>query len=139
VWCNTGPEPSYRLTDAQRAGLEDTIQAAAYLAVHHRTGSRYSDTSTAANKQKERDLDTSLLKLCIALMDDELYSSIYEFIIVFFFAVLGLQRTETADGQEQIHFHHASTYTPNLSAFIKLAQLLVIQGSVLAVELGEAL
>jgi hypothetical protein len=25
VWCNTGPELSYRLTDAQKTSLEDTI------------------------------------------------------------------------------------------------------------------
>jgi len=72
-------------------------------------------------------------------MDHALYGSIYESIIVVFFAVLGLKRTETSDGQEQIHFHYASTYTPNLSAFIKLAHLLVIQRSVLAVEWGETL
>lgn len=34
MWYNTGPELSYRLTDAQKSSLEDTIQAAAELAVH---------------------------------------------------------------------------------------------------------
>jgi hypothetical protein len=38
----------------------------------------------AASKQYERDLDANLLKLCIALMDHALYSSIYESIIVAF-------------------------------------------------------
>ncbi len=138
AWCNTGPELSYQLTDAQKTSLEDTIQAATELAVYHRTGPKCSDASKATSKQHERDLDASLLKLCVALMDHALYGSIYESIIVVF-AVLGLKRTETSDGQEQIHFHHAGTYTPNLSAFIKLAQLLVIQRSVLAVEWGETL
>lgn len=82
--------------------------------------------STAAQIQA---LDKATLLLCIALLDHALYKDIYDSIIVGFFAVLGIRK----DGC----FSEATNYTLHLSAFIKIAQLLVIQRSILAVELDE--
>jgi hypothetical protein len=73
-------------------------------------------------------LDKSTLLLCIALLDHALYKEIYDSIIVGFFAVLGIGK----DGC----FVVPTNYTSHLSAFVKIAQLLVIQCAVLAVELG---
>lgn len=75
-------------------------------------------------------LDQATLLLCIALLDHALYKDIYDSVIVGFLAVLGIRK----DGC----FSEATNYTSYLSAFIKMAQLLVIQRSVLAVELDEA-
>lgn len=74
-------------------------------------------------------LDHATLLLCIALLDHALYKDIYDSVIVRFFAVLGIRK----DGC----FSEAVNYTTHLSAFIKIAQLLVIQRSVLAVKLDE--
>jgi hypothetical protein len=74
-------------------------------------------------------LDEATLLLCIALLNHALYKDIYDSVIVGFLAVLGIRN----DGC----FSEATNYTSHLSAFIKIAQLLVIQRSVLAVELDE--
>jgi hypothetical protein len=50
VWCKIGPELSYRLIDAQKNSLENTIQAAAKLVVHYKTRPKCLDTSTITNK-----------------------------------------------------------------------------------------
>ncbi|KFY28076.1 hypothetical protein V491_00648 [Pseudogymnoascus sp. VKM F-3775] len=75
-------------------------------------------------------LDQATLLLCVALLDHALYKDIYDSVVVGFLAVLGIRK----DGC----FSEATNYTSYLSAFIRMAQLLVIQRSVLAVELDEA-
>jgi hypothetical protein len=67
--------------------------------------------------------------LCIALLDHPLHGKIYESIVVCFLAVLGIS--------PQGSYHEATTYTPSLSAFVKLSQLLVVQRAVLAVDEDE--
>lgn len=76
-------------------------------------------------------LDKACLDLCIALLDHHLPGNIYESAIVGFLAVLGV---DEANGS----FFEAPSYTPKLSAFIKIAQLLVLQKAVYAVEDGLA-
>jgi hypothetical protein len=55
---------------------------------------------------------------------------IYDSVIVGFIAVLGVDK-------EQDGFQDASTFTPHLSAIVKVAQLLVLQQAVVAAEAGE--
>jgi hypothetical protein len=69
------------------------------------------------------------LLLCIALLDHQLHGNIYDSIIVGFLAVLGIK----AKGS----YHEALAYTTHLSAFVKMAQLLVVQRAVVAVEEDE--
>jgi hypothetical protein len=74
-------------------------------------------------------LDEATLLLCIALLDHALYKDIYDSVIVSSLAALGIGK----DGC----FVEATIYTSHVSAFIKVAQLLVIQRSVVAVERDE--
>ena len=55
---------------------------------------------------------------------------IYDSAIVGFIAVLGVDK-------EQEGFQDAPTFTPHLSAIVKIAQLLVLQQAVVAAEAGE--
>ena len=67
--------------------------------------------------------------LGIALLDHQLHGNIYDSVVVGFLAVLGIN--------SQGACHEATTYTPSLSAFVKLSQLLVVQRAVIAVETDE--
>jgi hypothetical protein len=62
-----------------------------------------------------------------------LFDTIYDSIIVVFMAVLGIRDPVLSNAT----FCDSLYYTPYLSAFIKIAQLLVIQRAVLAVDRGE--
>jgi hypothetical protein len=74
-------------------------------------------------------LDEACLLFCITLLDHALLGNIYDSVIVGFLAVLGIN--------SQGAYHNPPTYTSSLSAFVKVAQLLVVQRSVLAVEKDE--
>ncbi len=67
--------------------------------------------------------------MCISLLDHILHGYIYDSIIVGFLAVLGINHNGG--------YHDPIAYTSHLSAFIKMAQLLVIKRAQLAVEKGE--
>ncbi|KFZ07677.1 hypothetical protein V502_09852, partial [Pseudogymnoascus sp. VKM F-4520 (FW-2644)] len=75
-------------------------------------------------------LDQACLQFCITLLDHCLMGKIYDSIVLGFIAVLGIN--EGRDG-----FHNACNFTSKLSAFIKMAQLLVLQRAVVAAECGE--
>jgi hypothetical protein len=78
-----------------------------------------------------RALDRATLLLCIALLDHPLRGSVFESPIVVFLAVLGI------DEKNAGAFHSAATYSPVLSKFIKISQMLVIQRAVMAAEDGD--
>jgi hypothetical protein len=63
---------------------------------------------------------------------------IYNSIVVVFIAALGI-REPGLPGDQNATFSDSLHYTPYLSAFIKIAQLLVIQRAVLVVDRGEVL
>jgi len=65
-----------------------------------------------------------------------LFDTIYDSIVVVFMAVLGI-RDPGLSVNQSVTFSDSLHYTPYLSAFIKIAQLLVIQRAVLAVDRGE--
>jgi hypothetical protein len=75
-------------------------------------------------------LDQRLLELCISLLDHCLRGDIYNSVVVAFLAVLGIN-------PQNNRFHDAAYYTTKLSAFIKMAQLLVLQQAVVAAEQGK--
>ncbi|KFY89491.1 hypothetical protein V500_05648 [Pseudogymnoascus sp. VKM F-4518 (FW-2643)] len=75
-------------------------------------------------------LDQACLQFCITLLDHCLMGKIYDSIVLGFIAVLSIN--EGRDG-----FHNACNFTSKLSAFIKMAQLLVLQRAVVAAECGE--
>jgi hypothetical protein len=101
--------------------------------------SNQSEEVEAITREEENDisldalypsLDQACLQFCITLLDHCLMGKIYDSIVLGFIAVLGIN--EGRDG-----FHDACNFTSKLSAFIKMAQLLVLQRAVVAAECGE--
>jgi hypothetical protein len=77
------------------------------------------------------ELDRSCLLLCISLLDHTLRGDHFESVVLSFLAVLGID--EKPDGV----FRSPMSYSPDLSKFIKIAQMLVIQRAVCAANEGE--
>jgi hypothetical protein len=78
-----------------------------------------------------RDLDRACLLLCIALLDHTIQGDHFESVVLSFLAVLGID--ENPGGV----FRGPLSYSSDLSKFIKMAQMLVVQRSVVAAEEGE--
>jgi hypothetical protein len=74
-------------------------------------------------------VDRACLSLYITLLDYTLKGDLFESAIVGFLAVLGV------DFNKELLIK-AYSYTPFLSAFVKVSQMLVVQSAVLAVENG---
>ncbi|KAM0716822.1 hypothetical protein Q7P37_007625 [Cladosporium fusiforme] len=77
----------------------------------------------------ERTLDGLCLDFCISLLDHDLRGDLFESVVVGFLAVLGIDK-------EKGVFREPWDYTPLLSGFIKIGQLLVIEKAVKAAEAG---
>jgi hypothetical protein len=77
-----------------------------------------------------RSFDQACLQFYITLLDHRLLVKIYDSGVIGFIAVLGIN--EGGDG-----FHDACNFTSKLSAFVKMAQLLVLQRAVVAAECRE--
>ena len=105
----------HRLNSRQTALLDSLLA----LANKHAAGN---DSATDL-------LDRLCLDFCLSLLDHRLTGDIFESVIVGFLAVWGI---DEANGV----FHEAPNYTPKLSAFIKIAQLLVLQKAVYMAEDG---
>jgi hypothetical protein len=76
-------------------------------------------------------LDRACLQLCIALLDHTLKGDHFESVVLSFLAVLGID--ENPGGV----FRGPISHSPDLSKFIKMAQMLVVQRSVFAAEDSE--
>jgi hypothetical protein len=125
VWKRHTPVLHCVLTPAQSTALENVLQAVASFSRH-----REGDLSSAATETKLRiDVNKACLLFCIRLLDHQLHGNIYDSPVVGFLAVLGIN--------PQGSYREATTYTTSLSAFVKIAQLLVVQRVVLAVEEDE--
>ncbi|KFY19400.1 hypothetical protein V493_07975 [Pseudogymnoascus sp. VKM F-4281 (FW-2241)] len=70
------------------------------------------------------------LRFCVTLLDHCLVGKVYDSIVLGFLAVLGINEPSGC-------FHDACHYTSYLSAFVKIAQLLVVQRAVLAADSSE--
>jgi hypothetical protein len=114
VWQQQQPSLHCCLTAAQTVALSSVVERAAEV-IQQREDGDIGQESAAAQMAA---LDQATLLLCIALLDHALYKDIYDSVIVGFLAVLGIKK----DGC----FSEATNYTSYLSAFIKMAQLLVI-------------
>ena len=84
-----------------------------------------------AEGEAVRDLDRACLLLCIALLDHPLQGDHFESVVLTFLAVLGID--ESPGGV----FCGPLSYSPDLSKFLKMVQMLVVQGSIVAAEEGE--
>jgi hypothetical protein len=74
-------------------------------------------------------IDRNCLQFCVSLLDHDLKASIFESSILGFLAVLGIDEVKGI-------LREAYHYTPMLSGFIKISQLLVIQLAVHDAEAG---
>jgi hypothetical protein len=129
-------ELSHRLTPRQLTLLDQLFEHAHGLLqwqnderdVQHADHER-SDHEETYTQVLDR-LDDLCLRFCISLLDHVLRGDLFESVVVRFFAAKGIN-------EDKKILKEAYDFTPTLSAFIKVAQMLVIQRSVQAAEDGE--
>jgi hypothetical protein len=114
-------------TDGQSSALDTLLSTARALLDKEQNnhGKSFLTSDELQNK-----LDRSCLDFCISLLDHSLKGNIYDSIVVGFLAVIGID-------QENNCFREPINYTSQLSAFAKMAQMLVIQRAVVGAELKE--
>jgi hypothetical protein len=93
---------------------------------HNKLFEEIDGTKTSATVKEQK----RCLNLCIALLDQKLYSKFTESIIVGFLTALGINR-------ERNSFNNPVLYTPKLSALVKIAQLLIAQHAVMESKAGH--
>lgn len=148
-----GEQPALHctVTNAQSSALDQMTHIAQLLARvqarenGERQPSKYRDFNIGNDEERESTveeenilscdalrttLDQACLQFYITLLDHHLVGRIYDSAVLGFVAVLGIN--DARDG-----FHDANTFTSKLSAFIKMAQLLVLQRAVVAAECRE--
>jgi hypothetical protein len=77
------------------------------------------------------DVKAACLELCISLLDHKLHGKLTDSIMVGFLAAHGIDRNKKG-------FKEAVAYTTDLSALVKIAQLMVVQYAVKQCEAGRA-
>jgi hypothetical protein len=77
------------------------------------------------------DLDKSCLHLCISLLDHILRGDHFESVVLSFLTILGI------NGKPRGIFRSPISYSPDLSKFIKIAQMLIVQRAVSTTDAGE--
>jgi hypothetical protein len=134
-----GPCLHFSLTDAQADALHLAVRAAESVEEEQQRRNSRRRRQRQVPTRCLQDLDFACLQLCIALLDHALYGSIYDSIVVGFLAVLGISPPSESDkeGSQGGRFLEATLYTTKLSAFVKCAQLLVLQRAVVAAERKE--
>jgi hypothetical protein len=125
------PALAYVFTDSQSAGLDRMLAAVRALEAYREEARPPRDQRYDEGLQEcKKRLDQACLLFCISLLDHCLRGNIYDSIVIGFLAVLGINEKEN-------RFYEAVQYTSHLSAFMKMAQMLVIQRAVLAADYGE--
>jgi hypothetical protein len=131
----------HRFTEAQLFYLGQAICLAKKLLSLQRLleSIRLSAEEEKGDKDKDKesrgeivcDLDKACLLLCISLLDYTLRGDYFKSLVLSFLAVLGINKSPSGV------FCGPLSYSPNLSKFIKMAQMLVVQRAVVAKEEGE--
>lgn len=70
----------------------------------------------------ELELDNICLDFCIALLDHDLKGDLYESAVLRYLAVIGINNNSA-------RFYEAHSYTPLLSGFIKISQMLMLESA----------
>ncbi|KAL5344188.1 hypothetical protein ACLOAV_010850 [Pseudogymnoascus australis] len=128
-------QPSTYKTYKLSAALEEMLQAVQAIAraeARAEAGLASAGLSGGSSASGDDDSDEyrACLQFCITLLDHRLLGRIYDSVVLGFLAVLGIDEQGGC-------FLDASRYTSHLSAFVKIAQLLVAQRAVLAADCGE--
>jgi superfamily II DNA helicase RecQ len=111
----------YQLTEHQRQGIADVL-----LAADRAVQFDGEDLEEAEEELINEELDWKCLQLCIVLLDHKLNHDEYESAAISYIAIAGLEYIPGTQ-PSQYKFKDASQYTPTLSGFIKVAQMLTIQ------------
>ena len=112
----------HRLTPAQMTCYDRMLRSAEKCLDPETPASEDSD-------QPRAELDRQCLRFFTSLLDHDLRGSMFESAVVGFLAVLGIDRDKNV-------LKEAYHYTPTLSGFIKISQLVVLQEAVIATEEG---
>jgi hypothetical protein len=120
----------HRLTNAQLFHLDRILRLAEDLS-SLQCLSESDASATEGVEEIVRDLDKACLLFYVALLDHTLQGDHFESVVLSFLAVIGID--ESPDGV----FRGPLSYSPDLSKFVKMAQMLVVQRSVVAAEEGE--
>lgn len=111
----------HRLTTAQLSYLDRALHLAEeLLSVQHLSRSDAPPAEGEGAGEVVRNLDRTCLLLCIALLDHPLQGDHFESIVLSFLAVLGIEQSPGGV------FRGPLSYSPDLSKFIKMAQMLVV-------------
>ena len=126
----------HQFTPAQLVDLNHAILLAdELLSVQQQQGDNNNDTGWGGRQRDEKeiiqDLDRACLLLCISLLDHTIKGDHFESVVLSFLAVLGINERP---GEV---FKGPISYSPELSKFIKIAQMFVVQRAVMAVEDGD--
>jgi hypothetical protein len=122
----------HRLTNGQLSHLNEVLRLAEELSsLQCLSESDASATEGVRVEEIVPDLDRACLVLCVALLDHTLQGDHFESVVLSFLAVLGID--ESPGGV----FRGPLSYSPDLSKFVKMAQMLVVQRSVVGAEEGE--
>jgi hypothetical protein len=113
----------HQLTSRQTINLYKVIAKGEELAQRYSCGETIGAEATSAMEQLCDDLDMDCLELCISLLDHDLKGDLFESAVVGFLAAIAVDPIKGIL-KEAYHF------TPTLSSFIKIAQMLVIQKAV---------
>ncbi|KAH0551515.1 hypothetical protein GP486_007269 [Trichoglossum hirsutum] len=111
----------YRLTEDQRQRIADM-----QLAIDRTMQYEGEDLEEAEEELINEELDWCCLQLCIALLDHQLDHDEYESVVISYMAIAGLEYIAGSQ-PVQYKFKDALQYTPILSGFIKVVQILTIQ------------
>ncbi|KAG2001178.1 hypothetical protein GB937_010415 [Aspergillus fischeri] len=130
---NQPVRPAHILTEAQADLLQQMVElgqrlqgyTASATATVHAPDPPPEDAARVASAA----LNRTCLLFCISLLDHVLRRDLFESVVVGFLAILNVD-------ERMEDFRGAHVFTPILSGFIKIGQLLVIQRAVLAVEEG---
>lgn len=111
---NQKPSLHCTITNSQSKALDEVISAVKAL-----QSSGEARSNSAERQDLQGILDRCCLRFCISLLDHTLRGNIYGSVVVGFLAVLGIDEKNGV-------FYDAPGYTTYLSAFIKMAQMLVV-------------
>lgn len=120
----------HRLTSRQIICLNDVVLHVEEL-LQWKTTAGSQGLELPAVREASSLVDRRCLGLCISLLDHELKGDLFESVVVGFFAALAID-------EDKGILREAYHYTPLLSGFIKIAQMLVIQHAVVGAEDGKA-
>lgn len=124
----------HRFTNSQLFHLDRAICLAKELSsIQRLSGCNVSPSEEEGAEELVRDLDRACLLLCIALLDYTLQGDYFESVILSFLAVLGID--ENPGGI----FRGPLSFSLDLSKFIKMAQMLVVQRAVDAADEDEVI